>query len=69
MSAFLQVKEDWMYIAQVLDRLFLWIFILTCIGGTVIILLRAPTLHDSTEPIDVIKYNWRRDQLLASKPS
>lgn len=47
------MKEDWKYVAMVLDRLFLWIFILTVIVGTCGIILQAPTLYDSRMPIDV----------------
>eukprot|EP00090_Calanus_glacialis_P010152 TRINITY_DN18547_c0_g1_i11.p1 TRINITY_DN18547_c0_g1~~TRINITY_DN18547_c0_g1_i11.p1 ORF type:complete len:559 (-),score=139.83 TRINITY_DN18547_c0_g1_i11:270-1946(-) len=47
-----EVMEDWKYIAMVLDRLFLWLFTLTCLGGTAFIILRAPSLYDMREPID-----------------
>ena len=49
----LQVKEDWKYVAMVLDRLFLWIFTLAVLVGTAGIILQAPTLYDERIPIDV----------------
>ncbi|KAI1301181.1 Acetylcholine receptor subunit alpha-like 2 [Halotydeus destructor] len=51
---FESIKEDWKYVAMVLDRFFLWIFAAACIIGTGSILLQAPSLYDFTQPIDVI---------------
>ena len=48
----LRVKEDWKYVAMVLDRLFLWIFTLAVLVGTAAIILQAPSLYDDREPID-----------------
>lgn len=48
-----KVKEDWKYVAMVLDRLFLWIFTLAVVVGTAGIILQAPTLYDDRIPIDV----------------
>ncbi|XP_076656545.1 nicotinic acetylcholine receptor alpha1 [Halictus rubicundus] len=53
---FESVEEDWKYVAMVLDRIFLWIFTVACVVGTVMIILRAPSLYDTTKPID-IKYS------------
>lgn len=38
-SDFLQIKEDWAYMAMVLDRLFLWIFLLAVMLGSFSIIL------------------------------
>lgn len=46
------MKEDWKYVAMVLDRLFLWIFTLAVVVGTAGIILQAPTLYDDRAPID-----------------
>lgn len=48
----LQVIEDWKYVSMVLDRFFLWIFTLACIGGTCGIIFQAPSLYDQRIPID-----------------
>lgn len=47
------MKEDWKYVAMVLDRLFLWIFTLAVVVGSAGIILQAPTLYDERVPIDV----------------
>ena len=46
------MKEDWKYVAMVLDRLFLWIFTLAVCVGTAGIILQAPSLYDDRMPID-----------------
>ncbi|XP_005178988.1 acetylcholine receptor subunit alpha-like [Musca domestica] len=48
-----RVKEDWKFVAMVLDRLFLWIFTIAVVVGTAGIILQAPTLYDTRIPIDV----------------
>ena len=48
-----QVREDWKYVAMVLDRLFLWIFTTAVCLGTAAIILQAPTLYDDRIPIDI----------------
>jgi len=48
----MRIIEDWKYVAQVLDRLFLWIFTIAVLVGTAGIIFQAPTLYDDREPID-----------------
>lgn len=43
----LQVKQDWQFVAMVLDRMFLWMFTAACLVGTFGIIIQAPTLYDS----------------------
>ena len=49
----LKVKEDWKYVAMVLDRLFLWIFTVAVLVGSCGIILQAPALYDTRAAIDV----------------
>lgn len=37
---------------MVLDRFFLWVFTIACIGGTVGIICQAPSLYDTRIPVD-----------------
>ena len=53
-DSFNGIEEEWKYVALVLDRLFLWLFLITCIVGTALIILQAPTLYDNTKPIDIV---------------
>lgn len=48
----LQEDQDWGFVALVLDRLFLWLFMLASVLGTFVILCEAPSLYDDTQPID-----------------
>lgn len=45
-----QVEAEWEYAAAVVDRLFLWIFTVICVVGTVWIFGQAPLLYDSRLP-------------------
>ena len=62
-----QIKEDWKYVAMVLDRLFLWIFTLAVCVGTAGIILQAPSLYDDRIPIDREMSTIRTGSHLRSK--
>ncbi|XP_043189759.1 acetylcholine receptor subunit beta-like 2 isoform X4 [Amphibalanus amphitrite] len=47
-----EIIQDWKYVAMVLDRLFLWLFTLACVLGTVAIIFQAPSLYDTRDAID-----------------
>ena len=53
-----QIKEDWKYVALVLDRLFLWIFTTACVVGTFGIVLQAPSIYDDSQSI--VNFTGRR---------
>lgn len=42
---------------MVLDRFFLWVFTLACVGGTCGIIFQAPSLYDTRIPIDQLLSN------------
>lgn len=41
----LQVIEDWKYVAMVVDRMFLWIFVIVCVVGTLGLFLQPLFQH------------------------
>ncbi|GMT30642.1 hypothetical protein PFISCL1PPCAC_21939, partial [Pristionchus fissidentatus] len=46
-----QIIEDWKYVSVVMDRIFLIVFTVACAAGTSIIILRAPSIYDTTKPL------------------
>lgn len=50
--------EDWKFVAMVLDRLFLWIFIVACFVGSAAIIFEAPSLYDQTIPLDQFSHAY-----------
>ena len=48
-----QIIEDWRYIAMVIDRLQLYIFLAVTIGGTVGILIHAPHIFDFVDQDEI----------------
>ena len=47
----MQTKEDWKYVALVVDRIFLWLYAAICLIGTVAIICQAPMLYDTRPPL------------------
>lgn len=46
----LQEDLDWGFVAMVLDRLFLWIFAIVSVVGTILILCEAPSFCGEVNP-------------------
>ena len=63
----LQEDQDWGFVAMVLDRLFLYIFTIASLVGTVTILAEAPALYDDTKPIDMELSSVAQQQLFPGK--
>lgn len=53
---YFQIVEEWRFIALILDRLFLIIFVSVSLIGTLGSLLKAPSLYNSTPPVDPLCY-------------
>lgn len=62
------IEEDWKYVAMVLDRLFLWVFTCACVFGTAGIILQAPSLYDTTIPIDIQHSKIAKQKLMQMSP-
>lgn len=50
-----QTREDWKYVAMVIDRLQLVIFFLVTLGGTVGILMDAPHIFEYVDQDRIIE--------------
>lgn len=53
---FVQIVEEWRFIALILDRIFLIIFVSISLIGTLGSLLKAPSLYQSSPPVDPMCY-------------
>ena len=49
----LQILEDWRYIAMVIDRLQLYLFLAVTIGGTIAILISAPHIFEYVDQDEI----------------
>lgn len=57
MSFSMQIIEDWKYVAMVIDRLFLWIFVLVCVVGTVGLFMQPLFQSYNTPIVDDMDHN------------
>lgn len=53
--SFLQTREDWKYVAMVIDRLQLYIFFIVTTAGTVGILMDAPHIFEYVDQDRIIE--------------
>jgi nicotinic acetylcholine receptor len=50
-----QVRDDWKYVALVIDRLQLYIFFSVTLIGTILILLRAPHIFEFVDQQEILR--------------
>lgn len=53
----LQIIEDWKYVAMVIDRLFLWIFVFVCVVGTVGLFIQPLFQSFNTPTVEEVEQN------------
>lgn len=47
----IQIVQEWKFVSMVLDRFLLWVFTLSCIGGTLGIIFQSPSLYDTRKSL------------------
>ncbi|XP_071476844.1 neuronal acetylcholine receptor subunit alpha-3-like [Diadema antillarum] len=52
-----QSEEDWKFIALVIDRVLLWVFLIVAVVGTVVIFIQAPIFWESKDAHPVLTYD------------
>lgn len=52
-----QIIEDWKYVAMVIDRLFLWIFVFVCVVGTVGLFIQPLFQSFNTPIVEEVDHN------------
>lgn len=61
-----QVREDWIYVSMVIDRILLYVLLGVTLGGTMGILMSSPSvfeiINQKRQIIELAhKYNWGQD--------
>ena len=47
----MQVSDDWKFLAKVVDRILLYVYITVCFVGVTAVMMSAPSFYDSSQPI------------------
>lgn len=50
-----QVLDDWKYVARVIDRLLLYIFLIVTVSGTIGLLMQAPHILEYVDQDQIIQ--------------
>uniref|UniRef100_A0A0N5CG94 Neur_chan_LBD domain-containing protein n=1 Tax=Strongyloides papillosus TaxID=174720 RepID=A0A0N5CG94_STREA len=50
-----KIREEWKYVAMVIDRILLYVFFSVTLGGTIGILFSAPNIFDNVNQADIIE--------------